>query len=357
MGQNMMKVVFFAFLILFSSLTYKNSYAVELEKEVAIIGSGPAGLSAAIITALYGKNIALLTGPHVKGRFRHSSNPSNWPSQSDVSGQEIMDSLYTHLEKVMYTKKKNTAFSPHILEETACHIERGYKDKELFLITTSEGSRIVTKTVIIATGTSPKQLDETVENAQNFRDVTLVSHLNKDSPSWHGKRIVIVGSGEDAATKAIKYSKLAESVTLVSKHSEMKVSPKTFEKLEEISNLRIVYNVEPRKLVGDQDRVHSILLHKVDDIAFQISIGCDFVVEALGSRPNSRIIQQIVDCDPNGYIQTVEKSSLTSCPGLFAAGNVADSKYQQAFIASSDGMKAAYDAIAYLTNRKPEKGL
>ncbi len=316
-------------------------------RDIIIIGSGPAGLGAALVAGLNNKSTIVLTGPTPKGAFQYSQHPKNWPGVSEKSGNDIMTQMYDQV----------ATFPIQFVEENAIAVTFE-TSSGLFSLVTDKGSYYTAKCIIVATGTSPKRLEK-IENGALFRDTTLVTSLKKNDTTWWGKKIVVVGGGDDAVSKALKAAEKAESVTLLVRTNSLKVSQASeIDKLSSLSNVSILYNATLVRVDGYQNHMTFATAEIIDDespLGFrQLSIPCEFVVEALGTHPNSDIVKPLVACDENGYIITRKPTTVTSCPGIFAAGVVSDPSYQQAFIAASEGMKAGYDAIKFLKNKNRE---
>lgn len=312
-------------------------------REIAIIGSGPAGLSAAIIAAQADKSVVLLTGPDIKGSFQFSQNPKNWPTNRGKSGNEIMERLLSEINEL---KKEGNI---QIIESTLTSLS---ENSNIFTCSTEDGKTFHAKSVIIATGSSPKKLDpSSVAHTEDFRGTTLLNTFKKEDTSWHGSRIVVVGGGEDALKKTSKLAKHAKTITLIVRGKELKASKKKIDALMQEKNVRILYNSTIASLEGSPPILTAVRLTQSDSTKAPKIIGCDYVIEALGLVPNSQPFTDLVECDKNGYIKITEATK-SSKNGIFAAGTVADPIYQQAVIASTDGVKAAYDAIRYLKEKK-----
>ncbi len=217
------------------------------------------------------------------------------------------------------------------------------QDMDRFFIMTSSGREFTPEAVIIATGTGAKKLNVYGEREAAGRGLNY--ELNKDDISWHGKDVVVIGGGEDAVQNAKRLAVKASSVQVLVRGDDCKASHADVHALQAMPNVTISFNTAVKGVISDSESVIAVLTDSG-------VIRCDQIFVSIGLTPNSDLVKEFVECDKDGYIVLIGRTQTTSCPGLFAAGTVADPIYSESFISAAQGMMAAYDTCKYLKAKK-----
>ena len=302
-----------------------------------IIGSGPAGYTAAIYAARANMKPLLYQGIQPGGQLTITTEVENYPGYADgVQGPEMM----MHFEKqaarmgtdIRYGLATNVDFSTHPLK-----------------VEIDEEKWIEADSVIISTGASAKWLGLPSEQRLNGYGVSACAVC--DGFFFKGKEAAIVGAGDTAAEEALYLSKICSVVHMIVRKGEMRASKVMQERVLKTSNIKIYWNSETDEVLGDT-KVDGVRLHNnVTGEKREIPVSAFFV--AIGHEPNSKIFKGWLDMDEAGYLKTIPGTSKTNIEGVFAAGDVQDKIYRQAVTAAGSGCMAALDAERYLG----EKGL
>ena len=305
---------------------------------VLILGSGPAGYTAAVYAARANLNPVLITGIEPGGQLTTTTDVDNWPADATgVQGPELMQRFQAHAER----------FDTEIIFD---HIHTAELGKRPFTLTGDSGT-YTCDSLIIATGASAKYLGLASEEAYKGRGVSACATC--DGFFYRGQDVCVIGGGNTAVEEALYLAGIARKVTLVHRRDKFRAEPilvdKLMERVEEGKiELKLFYVLD--EVLGDDNGVTGIRIRNVqDDSTEEIALlGC-FI--AIGHSPNTGIFQGQLDMD-NGYIIT--RSGLqgfatqTSIPGVFAAGDVQDHVYRQAVTSAGTGCMAALDAQRYL---------
>lgn len=318
-----------------------------------IIGSGPAGSSAALYGARFGRNVVVMRGPKPEGLLRDTSEIENWPGIRTILGSELVDSFVHHAQ----------SFGAIYLSDT---VESVDFTQWPLVVRTAEGATIHALSVIIATGGSPLKLG--VPGEQEYWGNGVSSCAKCDGFFYKGREVVVVGGGDSAIEEAIQLAPYAKKITILVRKEAMKATHTMQEKLSAYPTIEIVYNSEITEILGSAEegvtgiRVINNQTKKSKEMAL------DGVFLAIGHTPNTQIFRSNnysahnslngrisgnipgLFLDKNGYIRLVEgRSQKTIVPGVFAAGDAEDGHYRQAIVASGSGVRAAIDADAFLT--------
>lgn len=298
---------------------------------VAIIGSGPAGLSAAIYTSRANLHTIVFEGKKPGGQLMSTSDVENWPGMGKKTGPEIIELV----------KKQATSFDAMLSSET---IEKVDFSSWPFTLWTDEGTELHALSVIIAMGAHPRLLD--IPGEQHYwggKGVTACAVC--DAPFFKDKDVVVVGGGDSAAEQALQLASHAKAITILVRADKMRASYAMQERLKGYQHIKIRYNVQPIEIKGDGTHVTGIQV-KTGDTTELMPI--DGVFLAIGHIPNTQLFTKALDLDENGYIQLQPYRQKTSVEGILSAGDVSDHRYRQAAVASGDGIKAALDATNFL---------
>jgi len=305
---------------------------LEKTHNVVIIGSGPAGYTAAIYAARAGLDPIVITGAEPGGQLMITTDVENYPGYPDgVLGPQMMQDFQKQAEKVGTT----------VAYGTVSHVDFTGDVHEL---TVDGKDKIKAHSVIISTGASAKWLN--IESEQRLNGSGVSACAVCDGFFYKGMDVAVVGGGDTAAEEALYLSKLCPKVHLLVRRDEMRASKIMQERVEKSENIEIHWNTSTVEVLGDKlvdgVRVVNNITKEEKDIAIQ-----GFFV-AIGHKPNSDLFKGIIDMDDVGYIICTPDTAKTNIKGVFAAGDIRDKVYRQAVTAAGTGCMAALDAERYL---------
>lgn len=311
---------------------------------LVIVGSGPAGLSAAIYGVWGNIPTLVVHGPKPGGLLMETSLVENWPGHKAILGADIIKNLQNHVKSLGVKFLNGTVNKIQFLEDTIVGVNF---DQWPYKLTTEQGVVIYAMSVIISTGANPKLLEVPGEHEYWSRGVTACAVC--DAPFFKGKDVVVVGAGDSAAEEAMQLAQYAKNITILGRKEKLRAAASMQARLKEYPSISVQYNVEVKKIVGDEKGVTSIELY--NNKTNQTSVmPINGVFLAIGHVPNSGLFKNHVATDENGYIETKGRSQATSLPGVFAAGDVEDPTYRQAGVAAGHGIQAALDAVSFLNH-------
>lgn len=302
-----------------------------------IIGSGPAGYTAAIYAARANLKPVLYQGIQPGGQLTITTEVENYPGYPDgIQGPEMM----VHFEKqaarmgtdIRYGLATNVDFSGHPLK-----------------VEIDEEKWIAADSVIISTGASAKWLG--LESEQRLNGYGVSACAVCDGFFFKGKEVAIIGAGDTAAEEALYLSKICSVVHMIVRKDQMRASKIMQNRVINTANIKVYWNSEADEVLGDKKVEGLRIRNNVTNEKTEIPLSAFFV--AIGHEPNSKIFKGWLDMDATGYIKTVPGTSKTNVEGVFASGDVQDMIYRQAVTAAGSGCMAALDAERYLS----EKGL
>lgn len=302
-----------------------------------IIGSGPAGYTAAIYASRANIRPVLYQGIQPGGQLTITTEVENFPGYANgVQGPEMMVDF----------EKQAVRMGSDVRYGLATKVDFSAPPFKVWI---DDEKLITADAVIIATGASAKWLGLESEERLNGFGVSACAVC--DGFFFRGKEVAIVGAGDTAAEEALYLSKLCTTVHMIIRKDEMKASKVMQERIKKTANIKMYYNTETEEIMGE-NRVHSVrILNNKTGETQEIPISGFFV--AIGHHPNSDIFKDWLDLDEAGYIKTVPGTSKTNIEGVFASGDVQDKIYRQAVTAAGSGCIAALDAERYLS----EKGI
>ncbi|MFT6866088.1 MAG: thioredoxin reductase (NADPH) [Cyclobacteriaceae bacterium] len=311
--------------------------AIEKVK-VLIIGSGPAGYTAAIYAARAGLNPVLYQGGQPGGQLTITNDVENYPGYPDgVVGPQMMIDFQKQAERfgtsVRYGMVTSVDFS-------------GWPHK----ITVDEKTEIEAESVIISTGASAKWLG--IESEQRLNGSGVSACAVCDGFFFRGLDVAIVGGGDTAAEEATYLSKLVNKVYMLVRRDEMRASKIMQKRVLNTPNIEVLWNSQTDEILGG-DEVEGLRIEDtVTGEKREIKIQGFFV--AIGHKPNTEIFKDYLDLDESGYIQTIPGSSKTKVEGVFATGDAQDRIYRQAVTAAGSGCMGALDAERFLAAKEME---
>ena len=307
---------------------------MESEKiRCLIIGSGPAGYTAAIYAARANLNPVVYEGMQPGGQLTTTTEIDNFPGYpTGVSGNDLMEDL----------KKQAERFGTTVRYGTVTKVDFGIRPFRLIVDGEKE---ILADTVIIATGASAKYLG--LPSEEKFRGAGVSACATCDGFFYRKKDVAVVGGGDTACEEATYLAGLCNKVYLIVRRDVLRASKAMQQRVMNTSNIEILWNTNTREILGDEYGVTgAALVNNRSGEEFEIKIHGFFL--AIGHHPNSEVFSEFVDTDEQGYIITLGKSQMTSVKGVFAAGDVQDPVYRQAIAAAGSGCRAAMDAEKFL---------
>ena len=302
--------------------------------KVVIMGSGPAGLTAALYTARADLEPVVFEGLEAGGQLTLTTDVENFPGfPNGVLGPELMDSMKQQAER----------FGAHCLFGEITKVDFS---KKPFVITSNE-KEILADTFIISSGASAKMLG--LDSERELLGYGVSTCATCDGFFYKDKEIVVVGGGDTAIEEALFLTKFGSKVTVIHRRDELRASKIMQDRAFANEKIEFVWDTEVEEVLGSKENgVNGVRVKNVK--SGEISeISCEGFFVAIGHTPNTGLFEGQLDMDENGYLITMNGSTQTNIPGVFAAGDVQDHKYRQAITAAGTGCMAAIDAERFLT--------
>ena len=304
-----------------------------------ILGSGPAGYTAALYASRANLKPLLITGLEIGGQLTTTTDVENWPGDSDgLQGPELMDRMKSHIEK----------FNTEIIIDHIKKVDLSEKPYELI----GDDITYTCDSLIIATGASAKYLG--LESEKEYLGKGVSACATCDGFFYKGLEVIVIGGGNTAVEEALYLSNIASKVTLIHRRDKLRAEAMLIDKLDQKvadKKIEIIWNANLSKVLGDTTKVTGALLKKSNSTE-EIKLDCSGVFIAIGHQPNTGIFKDYLKMDENGYLNVKGgnkgEATLTSKQGVFAAGDVSDSIYRQAITSAGSGCMAALDAEKYL---------
>ena len=309
-------------------------------ERVVIIGSGPAGYTAAIYAARAMLKPLLLSGFEAGGQLMITTDVENYPGFAEpIQGPWLMEQMRAQAEHV----------GARVEGETVTGLDLKSRP---FVIRCDSGRTILADAVILATGAKAKWLDLPGERA--FRGFGVSACATCDGFFFRGKSVVVVGGGNSAVEEALYLSHLAKTVTIIHRRESFRAEKVMIDRLLARPNVAVRWNCIVDDIVGDQEPrgVTHVRLKNVATGVFE-DLATDGVFVAIGHAPATELVRGQVELKANGYVKTTPGSTATSVEGLFAAGDVADDVFRQAVTAAGMGCMAALEADRWLAAQAP----
>lgn len=305
-----------------------------MKTELLIIGSGPAGYTAAIYAARAGLQPVLYRGAQPGGQLTITTEVENYPGFPEgVQGPELMQHFEQQADRMGADLRYGLATKVDFSERP-------------FKVWIDEGKLVEAQSVIISTGASAKWLGLESEKRLNGHGVSACAVC--DGFFFRAKDVAVVGAGDTAAEEALYLSKLCSHVHMIVRRTEMRASQVMQARVKATPNITIHWNSEIEEILGEETvsgvRIRNNQTAKTSEIA----LGGFFV--AIGHHPNSAVFRGWLDMDEAGYIKTIPGTSKTNIAGVFASGDVQDKHYRQAITAAASGCMAALDAERFLAS-------
>lgn len=307
--------------------------------KVLIIGSGPAGYTAAIYAARAGLNPVLFTGGQPGGQLTITNEVENFPGYPEgINGPQMMMDLQKQAErfgtKVIYGMVTSVDFSKYPLQ-----------------VTVDEKDVYEAESVIVSTGASAKYLG--IPSEEKFANKGVSACAVCDGYFYRGKEVAVVGAGDSAAEESTYLSKLCSKVHLIVRRDEMRASKIMQQRVLNTPNIEVHWNTETDEIVGDDSGVTGVrIINNKTNEKKLIPIQGFFL--AIGHKPNTDIFDGQLEKDEAGYVKVIPGTTKTNVEGVFAVGDVADRVYRQAITAAGSGCMGALDAEKFLAAREME---
>ena len=300
-----------------------------------IIGSGPAGYTAAIYASRADMKPVMYTGMQMGGQLTTTTEVDNFPGYPEgTDGTAMMEDLKKQAERF------GTEVRFGMVTKVDFSNEVGGKHK----IIVDESKEIEADTVIIATGATAKYLG--LESEQRLIGGGVSACATCDGFFYKGQDVIVVGAGDTAAEEATYLANICNKVTMLVRKDHMRASKAMQHRVAKTPNIEVLYNTEIDEVLGDNVVEGVRVVNNQTGEKKVIPVTGVFI--AIGHKPNTELFKGVLDMDETGYLITKGKSTKTNLPGVFAAGDVQDKEYRQAVTAAGTGCMAALDAERYL---------
>lgn len=305
-----------------------------------IIGSGPAGYTAAIYAARANLSPLLITGNEPGGQLITTNEVENFPGYPEgTTGPEMMDDF----------RKQAERFGAEIIQDSVSKVEFN-SDSELYSVWTDNGNQYDAHTVIISTGAAARYLG--LESESRLMNKGVSGCAVCDGFFYRGKIVGVVGGGDTACEEAVYLANLCPTVHLFVRRDMFRASMILQQRVFASKNIIVHWNTELQEVLGEEEVTGVRVIDNKNQE--QASIPLDGVFIAIGHQPTTELFKDFVDLDEQGYIITTPGTSHTNVKGVFAAGDVSDKVYRQAVTAAGAGCRAALDAERYLNQKQVE---
>ena len=300
-----------------------------------IIGSGPAGYTAAIYAARADMKPIMYTGMQMGGQLTTTTEVDNFPGYPNgTDGTMMMEDL----------KKQAERFGTDVRFGLVTKVELSKELGGIHKITVDESKLIEVQTIIISTGATAKYLG--IESEQRLIGGGVSACATCDGFFYKGQDVVVVGAGDTAAEEATYLSNICSKVTMLVRKDFMRASKAMQHRVSKTKNIEVLYNTEIEEVFGENVVEGVRIINNKTNETSIIPVTGVFI--AIGHTPNTDLFKGVLDMDETGYLITKGKTTKTNLPGVFAAGDVQDKDYRQAVTAAGTGCMAALDAERYL---------
>ena len=309
----------------------------KIKTDLVIIGAGPAGLGASIYSARAAIDFKVFESVMAGGQITTTESIENYPGfKPDISGFDLMQNIIEHCAKL--------GIKPEEYKQAeTLKLVKGSSAGEYKFVTVGENFEAVSKAVIIATGASPTRLFVEGESEYIGKGVSFCATC--DGALYYDKKVIVAGGGDSAIQEALFLTKFARVVYVVHRRNELRAVKTLQYRAFENQKIEFIWDTVIEKFLGG-DRLEAVVLKNVKS-GKKTDMEIDGVFEYIGIKANSQLAEGIAELDENGFIKT-ERDMATSQPGLFAAGDVRDTKLRQVITAVADGAVAATYADKYL---------
>lgn len=305
--------------------------------DVVIIGSGPAGLTAALYTARANLKPLVLEGPEPGGQLTTTTDVENYPGYPDgVLGPKMMDDFRNQAKRFGADCRWGTVTSVDF-------------ENQPYKVTIDEKTEVFAKTLIVSTGASARWLG--MESEQRMRGKGVTACATCDGAFFRDQHVVVIGGGDTAMEEATFLTRFASKVTIIHRRDEFRASKIMQKRALGHPKVEVIWNSVLEEVLGDKVvegvKVKNV---KTDEVTTLEDVTGVFL--AIGHKPNTDLFKGVLDMDETGYILTKAGSTYTNMPGIFACGDAQDKDYRQAVTAAGTGCMAAIDAERWLANQE-----
>ena len=321
------------------AINNKPNYMEKKHTKLLVLGSGPAGYTAALYASRANLKPILITGLEIGGQLTTTTDVENWPGDSnDLQGPDLMERMKEHVKK----------FNTEIIMDQIKSVNLNNKPFEL----TGDDAIYTCDSLIIATGASAKYLG--LDSEKKYLGKGVSACATCDGFFYRDQEVVVVGGGNTAVEEALYLSNIASKVTLIHRRDTLRAEAILIDRIkqkEKDGKIEFVWNHTLNEVLGDDNKVEAVSVKHVETGEIK-NIECSGAFIAIGHKPNTDIFKDALDMDQTGYLNIKGGSSgnATQCSieGVFAAGDVSDSIYRQAITSAGAGCMAALDAEKYL---------
>ena len=308
-----------------------------MHSKLIIIGSGPAGYTAGIYAARAMLNPLLFRGSQPGGQLTITTEVENWPGNEVIQGPDLMKNMEEHAK----------ATGVNIIDDHVIEIQ---VDEQPFVIKSDKKKTYTANSIILATGAQAKWLG--LPSESKFKGFGVSACATCDGFFYRNKEVVVIGGGNTAAEEAIFLTKFANKVTLIHRRNKLRAEAILQKRLLSNDKINVLWDHELVQVLGNDNPlgVTGIEVRNVNNQKMA-NINCDGVFIAIGHAPASELVIQKLKTHSGGYVVTDADSTKTSIPGIFAAGDITDSKYRQAVTSAGMGCMAALEAEQYLSEQ------
>jgi len=308
-----------------------------MHSKLIIIGSGPAGYTAGIYAARAMLNPLLFKGSQPGGQLTITTEVENWPGNEVIQGPDLMKNMEEHAK----------ATGVNIIDDHVIEIQ---VDEQPFVIKSDKKKMYTANSIILATGAQAKWLG--LPSESKFKGFGVSACATCDGFFYRNKEVVVIGGGNTAAEEAIFLTKFANKVTLIHRRNKLRAEAILQKRLLSNDKINVLWDHELVQVLGNDNPlgVTGIQVRNVNNQKMA-NINCDGVFIAIGHAPASELVIQKLKTHSGGYVVTDADSTKTSIPGIFAAGDITDSKYRQAVTSAGMGCMAALEAEQYLSEQ------
>ena len=307
-------------------------------RDVIIVGSGPAGYTAAVYAARAELKPVVFEGIEYGGSLMTTTEVENYPGFAEgIMGPELMEQMRSQAERF------GAELRMELVEEIRLDTTADATGTLVHTVV-ADGVEHQARTVILAMGAAPRYLGVPGEQELLGRGVSACATC--DGFFFKDHDIAVIGGGDSAMEEALFLTKFAKSVTIVHRREEFRASKIMLERAQSNDKIRFVTNATVARVLGEQSVTGLELRNTVTDELTELPVTAMFV--AIGLDPRSELVRDVINTDDAGYVQVAQPSTRTNVPGVFAVGDLVDSTYQQAITAAGSGCRAAIDAEHYL---------
>ncbi|MFN8390423.1 MAG: thioredoxin-disulfide reductase [Bdellovibrionota bacterium] len=304
-------------------------------RDIIILGSGPAGLTAGLYAARANLNPLIIHGPQPGGQLTTTTHVENFPGFSHgILGPDLMEEM----------RKQAERFGAVMRSDLVTKVDFSASPFQVWI----DGHRETARAVIIATGASARTLG--LDREWEMMGFGLSTCATCDGAFFNDREIVVVGGGDSAAEEAIFLTKFGKRVRLVHRRDQLRASKIMAQRVLEHPKIEVLWNQIPEKLIGDRKSGITGLVLKHSQTGELSEIQTDAIFYGIGHTPNTKLFEGILEMDENKYLITKPNSTQTNIPGVFACGDVQDHVFRQAVTAAGSGCMAAIEAERFLAH-------